>query len=180
MAHHHINIFYIINEIMIVIITIMIILKITTTTTRIKIMTVIVTSIIIMIIRMILTTILTLGVQVGAVVVGHDRNINYYKIQYATLCIRENPGCQFIATNLDAVTHLTGGWIPDTAAVFVHGDPRSCTTLTPPPCGDIFSIMMIMVPDYYLQWRSEGMLGAGSCRCTRVGGQRRHGRCHQG
>jgi ribonucleotide monophosphatase NagD (HAD superfamily) len=46
--------------------------------------------------------------QVGAVVVGHDRNINYYKIQYATLCIRENPGCQFIATNLDAVTHLTG------------------------------------------------------------------------
>lgn len=45
--------------------------------------------------------------QVGAVIVGHDRNINYHKIQYATLCIRENPGCHFIATNLDAVTHLT-------------------------------------------------------------------------
>lgn len=45
--------------------------------------------------------------QVKAVVVGHDRNINYHKIQYATLCIRENPGCHFIATNLDAVTHLT-------------------------------------------------------------------------
>ena len=43
----------------------------------------------------------------GAVVVGFDRNINYYKIQYACLCIRENPGCLFIATNLDAVTHLT-------------------------------------------------------------------------
>jgi phosphoglycolate phosphatase len=41
------------------------------------------------------------------VVVGFDRYINYYKIQYATLCIRENPGCLFIATNLDAVTHLT-------------------------------------------------------------------------
>jgi phosphoglycolate phosphatase len=27
--------------------------------------------------------------------------------QYATLCIRENPGCMFIATNRDAVTHLT-------------------------------------------------------------------------
>lgn len=27
--------------------------------------------------------------------------------RYATLCIRENPGCQFIATNMDAVTHLT-------------------------------------------------------------------------
>lgn len=35
-------------------------------------------------------------------VVGFDRNINYYKIQYATLCIRENPGCMFIATNLGA------------------------------------------------------------------------------
>lgn len=45
--------------------------------------------------------------QVGAVVVGFDKNINYYKIQYACLCIRENPGCLFIATNLDAVTHLT-------------------------------------------------------------------------
>ena len=38
--------------------------------------------------------------QVAAVVVGFDRNINYYKIQMATLCIRENPGCMFIATNL--------------------------------------------------------------------------------
>eukprot|EP00879_Flechtneria_rotunda_P009820 GHRR01010270.1.p1 GENE.GHRR01010270.1~~GHRR01010270.1.p1 ORF type:complete len:342 (+),score=115.80 GHRR01010270.1:148-1173(+) len=45
--------------------------------------------------------------EVGAVVVGFDRYINYYKIQYATLCIRENPGCMFIATNQDAVTHLT-------------------------------------------------------------------------
>lgn len=45
--------------------------------------------------------------QVGAVVVGFDRHINYHKIQYATLCISENPGCHFIATNLDAKTHLT-------------------------------------------------------------------------
>lgn len=45
--------------------------------------------------------------QVGAVVVGFDRHLNYYKIQYATLCISENPGCHFIATNLDARTHLT-------------------------------------------------------------------------
>lgn len=46
-------------------------------------------------------------VQVGAVVVGFDRHINYYKIQTAQLCIDENPGCLFIATNLDAKTHLT-------------------------------------------------------------------------
>ena len=36
-----------------------------------------------------------------------DPNINYYKLQYATLCIRENNDCKFIATNTDAVTHLT-------------------------------------------------------------------------
>ncbi|KAJ4975216.1 hypothetical protein NE237_000322 [Protea cynaroides] len=45
--------------------------------------------------------------SVGAVVVGLDHYINYYKLQYGTLCIRENPGCLFIATNCDAVGHMT-------------------------------------------------------------------------
>ncbi|GAB4826449.1 Phosphoglycolate phosphatase 2 [Ancistrocladus abbreviatus] len=45
--------------------------------------------------------------NVGAVVVGLDHYINYYKLQYATLCIRDNPGCLFIATNRDAVGHMT-------------------------------------------------------------------------
>ncbi|XP_020103484.1 phosphoglycolate phosphatase 2 isoform X2 [Ananas comosus] len=45
--------------------------------------------------------------NVGAVIVGLDHHINYYKIQYATLCIRENPGCLFIATNRDATGNLT-------------------------------------------------------------------------
>lgn len=45
--------------------------------------------------------------NVGAVVVGLDPHINYYKLQYGTLCIRENPGCLFVATNRDAVGHLT-------------------------------------------------------------------------
>ena len=45
--------------------------------------------------------------DVQAVVVGFDRHINYYKIQYATVCLREIPGCQFIATNLDATANLT-------------------------------------------------------------------------
>ncbi|XP_002534339.3 phosphoglycolate phosphatase 2 [Ricinus communis] len=45
--------------------------------------------------------------SVGAVVVGIDPYINYYKLQYGTLCIRENPGCLFIATNRDAVGHMT-------------------------------------------------------------------------
>lgn len=45
--------------------------------------------------------------SVGAVVVGLDQYINYYKLQYGTLCIRENPGCLFIAANRDAVGHMT-------------------------------------------------------------------------
>ncbi|KAK9084583.1 hypothetical protein Sjap_024994 [Stephania japonica] len=45
--------------------------------------------------------------NVGVVVVGLDHYINYYKLQYGTLCIRENPGCLFIATNRDAVGHMT-------------------------------------------------------------------------
>lgn len=28
-------------------------------------------------------------------------------VRYATLCIRENPGCMFIATNCDSVAHFT-------------------------------------------------------------------------
>ena len=43
---------------------------------------------------------------IGAVVVGFDRNINYHKIQTAQLAINELKA-EFIATNLDAVTHLT-------------------------------------------------------------------------
>ncbi|KVI01134.1 phosphoglycolate phosphatase 2 [Cynara cardunculus var. scolymus] len=45
--------------------------------------------------------------SVGAVVVGLDQYINYYKLQYGTLCIRENPGCIFIATNRDATGNMT-------------------------------------------------------------------------
>lgn len=45
--------------------------------------------------------------SVGAVVVGLDQYINFYKLQYGALCIRENPGCLFIATNRDASGHLT-------------------------------------------------------------------------
>ncbi|KAG6768867.1 hypothetical protein POTOM_024479 [Populus tomentosa] len=39
--------------------------------------------------------------RVGAVVVGIDPRINCYKLQYGTLCMREKPGCIFIATNRD-------------------------------------------------------------------------------
>mmetsp|Transcript_55656 Transcript_55656/g.129593 ORF Transcript_55656/g.129593 Transcript_55656/m.129593 type:complete len:166 (-) Transcript_55656:72-569(-) len=75
--------------------------------------------------------------NVGAVVVGFDRNINYYKIQYAQLCINENPGCEFIATNLDKVAHLTDAqeWAGNGSMV---GAVKGCTgrepTLVGKPC----------------------------------------------
>lgn len=68
--------------------------------------------------------------DVAAVIVGFDRYINYYKIQYAQLCINENEGCQFIATNLDAVTHLTDAqeWAGNGSMV---GAIRGCTGREP-------------------------------------------------
>ncbi|GJQ12825.1 hypothetical protein GpartN1_g4616.t1 [Galdieria partita] len=68
--------------------------------------------------------------QVGAVVVGFDRYINYYKIQYAQLCLSQNSECLFIATNLDSVTHLTDAqeWAGNGAMV---GAIRGCTQKEP-------------------------------------------------
>jgi phosphoglycolate phosphatase len=48
----------------------------------------------------------TIDSTVGAVVVGLDREINYYKLQYAQLCL-QNPSTLFIATNEDATAHCT-------------------------------------------------------------------------
>lgn len=68
--------------------------------------------------------------SVGAVVVGFDPHISYYKIQYAQLCIAENPGCLFIATNLDATAHLTHAqeWAEAGAMV---GAIKGCTGVEP-------------------------------------------------
>jgi len=68
--------------------------------------------------------------DVGAVVVGFDRNINYYKMQYAQLCLNELPGCQFVATNLDRVTHLTDAqeWAGNGTMV---GAIKGCTGMEP-------------------------------------------------
>ena len=64
--------------------------------------------------------------DVGAVIVGFDRTVNYFKIQTAQLCINENEDCEFIATNLDAVTHLTDAqeWAGNGAMV---GAIKGCT-----------------------------------------------------
>ena len=78
---------------------------------------------------------------------GFDKLINYYKIQYATLCITENPGCLFIATNLDARTHLTDAqeWAGNGSMVgAIKGAP-------PPGCAEP-------------QRAQPGRLGVGSTR----------------
>jgi len=79
--------------------------------------------------------------DVGAVIVGFDRNVNYYKIQYAQLCINENPGCEFIATNLDAVTHLTDAqeWAGNGSMV---GAIKGCTGKEPTVVGKPSPLMI--------------------------------------
>ena len=79
--------------------------------------------------------------EVAAVIVGFDREVNYHKIQYATLCIRENPGCEFIATNTDAVTHLTDAqeWA---GCGFMVGAIRGSTQVEPTVVGKPSTFML--------------------------------------
>ena len=71
------------------------------------------------------------------VVVGFDRYFNYHKIQTAQLCINENPGCMFIATNTDAVTHLTDAqeWAGNGSMV---GCIKGCTNRSDAMCSPTF------------------------------------------
>jgi phosphoglycolate/pyridoxal phosphate phosphatase family enzyme len=96
---------------------------------------------------------------VGAVVVGLDKNINYYKIQYAQLCINENPGCLFIATNLDEVAHLTSAqkWAGGGAMV---GAIKGCTGREPILVGKPAPLMVdYLVGKYGYDKRRMCMVG---------------------
>lgn len=86
--------------------------------------------------------------DVGAVIVGFDREINYHKIQYAQLCINENPGCEFIATNLDAVTHLTDAqeWAGNGA---MTGAIKGCTGREPTLVGKPSPLMIDYIVEKY-------------------------------
>lgn len=86
--------------------------------------------------------------DVGAVIVGFDRYVNYYKIQYAQLCINENPGCKFIATNLDAVTHLTDAqeWAGNGSMV---GAIKGCTGQEPILVGKPSPLMIDYIVSKY-------------------------------
>jgi len=88
---------------------------------------------------------MTIDHDVGAVMVGFDRHINYYKIQYAQLCINEE-GAEFIATNLDAVTHLTDAqeWAGNGSMV---GAIKGCTGKEPTVVGKPSPLMIEYLAD---------------------------------
>jgi len=92
--------------------------------------------------------------DVGAVIVGFDRYVNYYKIQYAQLCVNENPGCLFIATNLDAVTHLTDAqeWAGNGSMV---GAIKGCTGREPIVVGKPSPLMIDYIVNKYGVQRQE-------------------------
>ena len=85
--------------------------------------------------------------DVGAVIVGFDRFVNYYKIQYAQLCINEE-NAQFIATNLDAVTHLTDAqeWAGNGSMV---GAIKGCTGKEPYVVGKPSPLMIEYLESKY-------------------------------
>ena len=91
--------------------------------------------------------------NVGAVVVGFDRTINYYKIQYAQLCINEHDA-EFIATNLDAVTHLTDAqeWAGNGSMV---GAIKGCTGQEPTVVGKPSPLMIDYLEKKYGMDRSR-------------------------
>jgi 4-nitrophenyl phosphatase/phosphoglycolate phosphatase len=92
--------------------------------------------------------------DVAAVIVGFDQNINYYKIQYAQLCINENENCRFIATNLDAVTHLTDEqeWAGNGSMV---GAIKGCTGKEPIVVGKPSPLMIDYLVEKYKIERSR-------------------------
>lgn len=92
--------------------------------------------------------------DVGAVVVGFDRHINYHKIQTAALCISENPGCHFIATNTDARTHLTDAqeWAGNGAMV---GAIKGATKQEPTVVGKPAEFMLADIANKFGLKRSQ-------------------------
>jgi len=91
--------------------------------------------------------------DVGAGVVGFDRTVNYYKIQYAQLCINEGDA-EFIATNLDAVTHLTDAqeWAGNGSMV---GAIKGCTGQEPTVVGKPSPLMIEYLEKKYGMDRSR-------------------------
>jgi 4-nitrophenyl phosphatase len=55
--------------------------------------------------------------RIGAVIVGLDTNINYRKIAYAQIHLRNRPECLFLATNADPTFPSAGHMIPGSGTI---------------------------------------------------------------
>ncbi|CAI5715305.1 unnamed protein product [Hyaloperonospora brassicae] len=53
-----------------------------------------------------------IDMETKAVVCGLDRYLSYYKMAHATACVRQIPGCHFIATNPDSTYPTDGAVVP--------------------------------------------------------------------
>ena len=86
--------------------------------------------------------------DVGAVVVGIDLDLNYYKIQYAQLCLNQNHNCKLIATNMDKLAHVTDAqeWAAGGSAV---GAIQGCTGKEPVLVGKPSSFLIDYILDGY-------------------------------
>lgn len=91
--------------------------------------------------------------NIGAVVVGMDRNINYYKLQYAQLCL-SNPNTLFIATNEDAVAHCTTSQLWCAGGTMVSAI-KGCTNRLPIVVGKPSSFLFDYLLNEYHVDRSE-------------------------
>ncbi|PRW56967.1 phosphoglycolate phosphatase [Chlorella sorokiniana] len=63
---------------------------------------------------------LQLDPSIGAVVIGWDPAFSYTKVCYASACLREIPGCHFVATNLDSADAMGNGRFMPGTGCSVH------------------------------------------------------------
>ncbi|TYZ65420.1 hypothetical protein PybrP1_002497 [[Pythium] brassicae (nom. inval.)] len=52
------------------------------------------------------------GLEHGDLKTLPSPNFSYYKLAYATVCVRQNPGCRFIGTNPDSTFPVDGAILP--------------------------------------------------------------------
>eukprot|EP00053_Salpingoeca_punica_P011567 m.103019 g.103019 ORF g.103019 m.103019 type:complete len:299 (-) comp15707_c2_seq1:273-1169(-) len=90
------------------------------------------------------TSSMTVDPDVGAVVVGFDRHINYHKITYAQTCLTNNDNCLFVATNLDATAHFVPNQLWPAGGVMVAAIQAS-TCRTPIVAGKPSPILVDLI-----------------------------------
>lgn len=82
------------------------------------------------------------------------RRLRALQLQYAQLCINENEGCEFIATNLDALAHATDAqeWAGNGSMV---GAIKGCTGREPTVVGKPSALLIDYIVENYGVSREE-------------------------